>query len=245
MAKKVLFILTSNHALGRTGKPTGFHLFEAAAPWAILADAGCEIDFGSPKGEHAPIEQNSMDRENEINRRFLSEARQDVDNTTKLEHIDASRYDAVFFPGGHGPMWDLAENPDVHEIVRTVYEKNNGIVAAICHGPAAFVGLKLSNGEYLVSGKRLTCFSDLEEKVIGRDKVVPFLLASRLREQGAQHQMADDFGECVVVDGRLITGENPASAMQLGRELRDALQAGAQPAASRRKESPTQSSLRA
>lgn len=233
MASNVLFILTSNHELGQTGKSTGYHLFEAAAPWSVLRDAGCEIDFASPKGEHAPIEQSSMDRENEINRRFLTEARSGIDNTTRLSHVDAGRYDAVFMPGGHGPMWDLADNPEVHGIIRTVYEQNNGIVAAICHGPAAFVGLELSNGDYLVNGKRLTCFSDLEEKAIGRDKVVPFLLASRLREQGAEHVMADNFGECVCVDGRLITGENPASALRLGEAMRDALEAGGQ-AASRR-----------
>lgn len=219
----ILFILTSQHDLGETGKTTGFHLFEAAAPWSILTDAGFDIDMASPKGEHAPIEQNSMDRENEINRRFLEEAKQDIDNTIKLERVDASRYDAVFFPGGHGPMWDLVENEQAHDIVRTVYEQNDGIVAAICHGPAALVGLKLSDGNYLVDGKRIACFSDLEEMVTGRDKVVPFLLAGKLREQGAIHEMADNFGECVRVDGRLITGQNPASALKLGETLRDTL----------------------
>jgi len=223
MAKNILFILTSHHKLGETGKSTGYHLFEAAAPWSILSDAGFNIDFASPAGEHAPIEQSSMDRDDEINRRFLHEAKKDIDNTIKLDHVDASKYDAVFFPGGHGPMWDLAENDKVHEIVRTVYERNNGIVAAICHGPAALVGLKLSDGSYLVKGKRIACFSDLEEMVVGRDKVVPFLLASRLREQGATHEMADDFGQSVCVDGRLITGQNPASAVKLGEELRDTL----------------------
>lgn len=223
MAKNVLFILTSHHQLGQTDKPTGYHLFEAAAPWSILKDAGFTIDFASPQGEHAPIEQSSMDRENETNRRFLNEAKSGIDNTIKLDHVEAGKYDAVFFPGGHGPMWDLADNDKVHEIVRTVYEDNNGVVAAICHGPAALVGLKLSDGSYLVDGKRVACFSDLEEMVIGRDKIVPFLLASKLREQGAQHEMADNFGESVCVDGRLITGQNPASAKKLGEKLRDTL----------------------
>lgn len=234
MARNVLFILTSNHELGQTGKSTGYHLFEAAAPWCVLRDAGCNIDFASPKGEHAPIDQGSMDRENAINRRFLAEARNGIDNTTRLSHVEAGKYDAVYMPGGHGPMWDLADNGEVHDIIRTVYEENNGTVAAICHGPAAFVGLRLSNGDYLVDGKRLTCFSDLEEKVIGRDRVVPFLLASRLREQGAEHVMADNFGECVCVDGRLVTGENPASAMRLGEEMKTALQAGSRAGTGRR-----------
>lgn len=223
MAKNILFILTSHHQLGETDKSTGYHVFEAAAPWSILKDGGFEIDFASPQGEHAPIEQSSMDRENEINRRFLSEAKNGIDNTIKLSHVNAGKYDAVFFPGGHGPMWDLAENEQVHEIVRTIYEDNNGVVAAICHGPAAFVGLKLSDGSYLVNGKRIACFSDLEEMVIGRDKIVPFLLAGRLREQGAKHEMADNFGESVCVDGRLVTGQNPASAKKLGEALRDSL----------------------
>lgn len=225
MAKNVLFILTSHHQLGETDKSTGYHVFEAAAPWSTLKDAGFEIDFASPKGEHAPIEQSSMDRENELNRRFQSEAKNGIDNTIKLNHVDASKYDAVFFPGGHGPMWDLADNEQVHEIVRTIYEDNNGMVAAICHGPAALVGLKLSDGRYLVDGKRIACFSDLEEMVIGRDKIVPFMLAGKLREQGARHEMADNFGESVCVDGRLITGQNPASAKKLGEELRDTLKA--------------------
>lgn len=225
MSGNVLFVLTSHHQLGDTDKSTGYHLFEAAMPWSILRDAGFDIDFASPKGEHAPIEQSSMDRDNETNRRFLREAKNGIDNTIKLDHVDAVKYDAVFFPGGHGPMWDLADNAAVHEIVRTIYEDNNGVVAAICHGPAALVGLKLVTGRYLVDGKRVACFSDLEEMVIGRDRIVPFLLAGKLREQGARHEMADNFGESVCVDGRLITGQNPASARRLGEELRDTLKA--------------------
>ncbi|HEX6927716.1 MAG TPA: type 1 glutamine amidotransferase domain-containing protein, partial [Gammaproteobacteria bacterium] len=108
MAKKVLFVLTSNSSLGETGKPTGYHLREAAAPWAILKDAGYEIDFASPKGEHAPIDPGSMDRDDPVNRRFLHEAKSDIDNTTALEHVDAGKYDAVYIAGGHGAMWDLA-----------------------------------------------------------------------------------------------------------------------------------------
>lgn len=223
MAKKVLFVMTSNSKLGDTGMSTGYHLFEAAAPWVALKEAGFEVEFASPLGQHAPIDAGSMDRENDVNRRFLDEAKAGVDNTIKLSHVDASQYAAVYFPGGHGTMWDLPDNETVHEIVRTIYEKNGGIVAAICHGPAAFVGLKLSNGEYLVKGKRLSVFSDMEEKLVGKDKVVPFLLAKRLREQGARHEMADDFGESVSVDGRLITGQNPASAERLGKELVNAL----------------------
>jgi putative intracellular protease/amidase len=219
MAKKILFVMTSNHRLGDTDMPTGYHLFEAAAPWVELTDAGFEVDFASPLGEHAPIDPNSMDRDNETNRRFLTEAKGKIDNTTRIENIDAGKYDAVYFPGGHGAMWDFPDNDTVHELVRTVYEKNNGLVAAICHGPAAFVGLKLSNGEYLVKGKRVSVFSDMEEKLVGRDKVVPFLLAKRLREQGARHEMADDFGESVSLDGRLVTGQNPASAKRLGEKL--------------------------
>lgn len=223
MAKKILFVVTSNHKLGDTDMSTGYHLYEAAAPWEVLKDAGYEVDFASPQGEHAPIDANSMDRENETNRRFLNEAKEKIDNTIKLQHVDASKYDAVYFPGGHGAMWDLPDNEAAHEIVRTVYEKNHGVVAAVCHGPAAFVGLKMSDGEYLVKDKRISVFTDMEEKLTGRDKVVPFLLAKRLREQGAKHEMADDFGESVSVDGRLITGQNPASAKRLGGELLEAL----------------------
>lgn len=225
MTKNVLFVLTSHHALGETGKPTGFHLFEAAAPWSILTDAGFKIDFASPKGGHAPIDPGSMDREPEANRRLLDEGREHINNTLALEHVDASRYDGVYLPGGHGAMWDLPGNKALQQIIRTVHEDNNGVVAAVCHGPAAFVGLKLSDGRYLVEGRHIACFSDLEEMAVGRDKVVPFLLAGRLREQGAIHEMADNFGECVRSDGRLVTGQNPASVVRLGKEFRDALNA--------------------
>lgn len=219
---KVLFVLTSNGKLGDTGKPTGYHLFEAAAPWLALREAGYEVDFASTSGGHAPIDPGSMDRDNAINGRFLEEAKQDIDNTSGVENVDATHYDAVYFPGGHGTMWDLPGNEAVQRIIREVYD-HRGIVAAICHGPAAFVDLKLPTGEYFVKDRRISVFTDAEEMLVGKDKVVPFLLAAKLRAQGARHELADAFGESVSVDGRLITGQNPASAERLGQRLVEAL----------------------
>lgn len=219
---KVLFVLTSNDRLGDSGEATGYHLFEAAAPWLALREAGFEVDFASPRGGKAPIDPGSMKEDNAINRRFLEEAKSGIEHTMKIDEVDASNYDAVYFPGGHGTMWDLPGNRDVQRVINEVYARR-GVIAAICHGPAAFVDLRLQNGEAFVKDRRLSVFTDAEEMIVGKDKVVPFLLASKLREQGARHELADAFGESVSVDGRLVTGQNPASAERLGQRLVEAL----------------------
>lgn len=223
---KVLFVVTSHETLGRdSGDPTGFHLAEAARPWAVLRAAGCEIDFASPKGGAAPIDPGSLDTMDRDNAALLNDAdaSHKLRNTLPIERVCATDYACVYFPGGHGAMWDFPDNPHIQRITADIYERG-GIVAAICHGPAALINVRNAEGRLLVEGKRLAAFTDEEERAAGKAGVVPFLLASKLKEQGASHVKAADFRECVVTGERLVTGQNPASADRLAVALRDALQ---------------------
>lgn len=216
---RILFVLTSHDALGNTGEKTGFHLAEVAQPWDLLREAGFEIDFASPKGGKAPMDPGSLDRDDKINAKLLDDkdAGKKLENTLKVSEVKPDDYEAVYFPGGHGTMWDFPE-AEVGKLAAQAYDAGK-IVAAVCHGPAAFVNAKRSNGEPLVSGKRLSAFTDEEEKAVEKDGVVPFLLASRLKELGATHEKAENFKKSVSVDERLVTGQNPASARGVGEEL--------------------------
>lgn len=223
--RRVLFIVTSHGTLGReAGEPTGFHLFEAARPWVVLRDAGYAIDFASPKGGAAPIDPGSLDRENPDNAALLNDpdASNKLRSTEPVERVCASDYAGVYLPGGHGAMWDLPDNPHVARIVADVHHRG-GVVAAICHGPAGLVNVKNFEGMHIVEGKRVAAFTDEEERAVDKAGVVPFLLASKLKERGAQHIKVENFKECVVVDGRLVTGQNPTSAPALAEALCDTL----------------------
>lgn len=224
--QSILFVLTSNDRLGDTGEPTGYHLAEVSHPYYVLAEAGWTIEFASPRGGPVPMDPGSEDREDPDNARFLDDqiAQNKLSGTLAADQIDPERYAAVYFAGGHGTMWDLPDNVMLAETTRTVYE-NGGAVAAVCHGPAALVNLKLGDGRYLVEGREVSAFTDDEERAVGLDTVVPFLLSSTLRERGAELQAAPDFEKCVSVDGRLVTGQNPASAREVGERLRDLLAA--------------------
>ena len=226
--RRVLFVLTGHDKLGDTGDKTGFHLSEAAHPWRVLREAGFHVDFATPEGGEAPIDPGSKDMDDAVNREFV--ANEDVNAKLKatpaLRELDLSGYDAIYFPGGHGTMWDLPDNADVQAAVREMYEAGK-VVAAVCHGPAAFVNVKLSDGSWFVDGKKLSAFTDEEERAVEKDNVVPFLLASRLKERGAKHEKADNFEKSVTVDGRLVTGQNPPSARGVGEAIRDQLKAGA------------------
>jgi len=218
MKHKVLFALTSHDRKGATGEPTGFYLSEASHPWAVLQAAGFDIDFVSPQGGKPPMD--GADVDDPVNRIFLadSEAARKLAHTVMPSQVKADQYAAILFVGGHGTMWDFPNDTTLAQLAAAIYE-SGGVVGAVCHGPAGLVNLKLSNGEYLVRGKRVAAFTDDEERAVNLAGVVPFLLAATLQERGAIHVPAPNWQANVIVDGRLVTGQNPASAEGVGREM--------------------------
>ncbi len=213
----VLLVLTNHADLGDTGEPTGFFLAEAAHPWHVFHDAGWIVVLASPKGGQAPIDPRSLENVDEESQRFLDKFARDgedgmvVPGTARLTSMKASAFEAIFFAGGHGTMWDFPEGPGVRETAEGVY-KSGGVVAAVCHGPAALVNLRGKGGKPLVAGRRVTGFTNAEEDAVELTDAMPFLLETRLRELGAEFVGAGNFEENVVVDGRMVTGQNPASA---------------------------------
>jgi putative intracellular protease/amidase len=212
---KVLMVLTSHEALGDTGNKTGFWLEEFAAPYYAFLDSGAEITLASPAGGQPPVDPNSAaeDAQTDDTRRFEADARAKaaLANTERLADINIDAYDAVFYPGGHGPLWDLSEDVDSIALIEKAY--NDGkVVSAVCHAPAVFRKIKDGSGAALVKGRRVTGFSNTEEDAVGLTAVVPFLLEDELKQLGADYQRGDDWAEYVVQDGRLITGQNPASS---------------------------------
>lgn len=224
--KPVLFVLTSHGSKGVGGSPTGYYLSEVTHPLAVLQSAGIDVEFASIKGGEPPVD--GLDLNDATNARYWNDPvfRDAIANTAPLRDVDPNRYAAVFFAGGHGTMWDFPGNPEVQRVVRAIYE-NRGAVGAVCHGPSALVDVTLSDGSYLVAGKRVSAFTDSEERAVQLDGVVPFLLASRLAERGAEHRPAPDWMPSVSVDGLLVTGQNPQSATGVGEALRDLLLAQA------------------
>lgn len=232
---RVAIVLTNHGELGDTGKPTGFFLSEATHPHEVFRRAGFQVDFLSPRGGLAPMD--GVDRSDPVNAAFLDDpalvARTKA--TKAIGEVDPSRYSAVFFSGGHGTMWDFPSDSSVQELIRAVYEQG-GVVAAVCHGPAALVNARLSDGGYLVAGKRVSSFTDEEEIAVKLDKVVPFALESTLRARGASFVESPNFEKQVAVSGRLVTGQNPASATGVAEEVVALLKGGttANPAVERR-----------
>ena len=220
--KPVLFVVTSHAVKGSTGEATGYYLGEVTHPLAELEEAGIAVEFASIQGGEPPVD--GLDLVDPVNARYWNNPafRARMRDTQRLADVDASKYSAIYFAGGHGTMWDFPASPDVPRITRQVYEAG-GVVAAVCHGPAALVNVTLSDGTYLVAGKNVSAFTDSEERAVKLEKVVPFLLASTLTQRGATHQPAADFTSKVVVDGRLVTGQNPQSASGVGAALRGLL----------------------
>lgn len=216
--KKVLFVVTSHDKKGSTGEATGYYLGEVSHPWEVLHNAGYEIDFVSPKGGKAPVDGFNLD--DETNKKFWNDAkyRGKVEHTMKPSEVNPDDYTAIFYAGGHGAMWDFADNTELAKIAATIYE-NNGIVSAVCHGPAGLVNIKLSNGKYLVDGKKINTFTNEEEAAVGLTKVVPFLLESKMIERGAKFEKSGLWQNHVVVDQRVITGQNPQSAKSVGEAI--------------------------
>ncbi|MFT3971413.1 MAG: type 1 glutamine amidotransferase domain-containing protein [Micropruina sp.] len=212
---RVLLVLTSHDDLGGV-RSTGFYLDEAAEPWQVFTAAGYAVDLASVRGGVPP--QDGRRPGDPLQEEFLDDPRVAgaLADTLALADVDGGGYDAVFYVGGHGTMWDFPSAPDVARIGREVYE-NGGVVAAVCHGPAALLNLTLSDGTHLVEGRRVTGFSNAEEEAVGLVGVVPFLLADELNARGATHLPAENFTENVVDDGRLVTGQNPQSAAGVAR----------------------------
>jgi putative intracellular protease/amidase len=216
----VLCVVTNTAIIGPNNRPTGFFFPEIAHPFKVLDDAGIAVDFASPLGGKPP--EDGFDGSDAGEASFLgSKAYQRLSRSRRLSEVDVLAYDAVFFPGGLGPMVDITGNPQVQDVVLKAWNANS-IVSAVCHGPSAFLGVTLDGGMPLVQGRRLTSFSTAEEDGYARADV-PFDLENALREEGAVFEATDPWQPKVVVDGRLITGQNPQSGTVVGEALAKAL----------------------
>jgi putative intracellular protease/amidase len=219
--KKVLFVVTSHEKLGDTGEKTGFWSEELAAPYYELLDNGIEIDIATPLGGQPPIDPKSEDPSaaTEDTKRFDSDKvlLEKLKNTHKLADINQADYDAVFYPGGHGPLWDLAEDKNSEALIAAFYS-NNKPVGFVCHAPGVLKNVKV-NGEFLVKGKKVTGFSNTEEEAVGLTKIVPFLLEDVLQKNGAIYSKVGDWQPYAVEDGLLITGQNPASSKLVAEKM--------------------------
>lgn len=224
---KILMVLTSHDRLGDTGKKTGFWLEEFAAPYYTFLDAGTKVSIASPKGGQPPLDPKSdlPENQSDLTKRFRKDpaAQSVLASTVKLADVRAEDYDAIFFPGGHGPMWDMPDNAASIALVEA-FVKANKPVGAVCHAPVALVNVRGKNGEYLVKGKRVTGFTNAEEEAVGLTGVVPFLLEDRLKERGGIFSRAANWAPYVQVDGKLVTGQNPASSKLGAEELLKLLQ---------------------
>ncbi len=225
---RILMVLTSHDRLGDTGEQTGFWLEEFAAPYYAFKDAGVELTLASPKGGRPPRDPKSTqdDFVTDATRRFDADpaAQAALDATLPLEEVDMDDHAALFFPGGHGPLWDLAEDSASVELIQDFLAMDRP-VAAVCHAPAALLMAKNREGSPIVADRRVTGFSNTEEEAVGLTEVVPFLLEDRLRELGGLYEKGDDWQSYVVEDGPLITGQNPASSEATAKRLLDRLRA--------------------
>ena len=221
MSKKVLFVLTSHDELGDTGLKTGFWTEELAAPYYALSDKGVEVTLASPKGGLPPIDPKSKDPSSQTD----ATRRMDEDETLKsklksthqLSEVKSDDFDAVFYPGGHGPLWDLAEDKMSQQLIVDFYT-NGKPVAFVCHAPGVLKDVKI-DGEYLVKDKNVTGFTNTEEEAVQLTDIVPFLVEDMLKKNGGVYTKIEDWSPYAVVDGRLITGQNPASSEKVAEEL--------------------------
>lgn len=219
---KILIVLTSHSDLGNTGKKTGFWVEEFAAPYYKLKDAGAEITLASPKGGQPPIDPKSAEPENqtEATRRFDSdpELKSLLSQTHQLSGLSADDFDAVFYPGGHGPLWDLTTDRDSIQLITDFWAAKKP-VAAVCHAPAVLLNVLEENGEPLVKDKKVTGFTNSEEAAVGLTGIVPFLVEDQLKAKGGVYSKAEDWASYVVQEGLLITGQNPGSSEAVAERL--------------------------
>lgn len=219
---KVLIVLTSHDQLGTTGKKTGFWLEELAAPYYTFKDAGAEIVLASPKGGQPPLDpkSNEPSSQTDATRRFEADAaaKAQLASTVRLDTVSQADFDTVFYPGGHGPLWDLAEDAHSISLIESFVEAGKP-VALVCHAPGVLRHVKASNGKPLVEGKQVTGFTNTEEDGVGLTDVVPFLVEDELKAKGGVYSKGPDWGSYVVTDGLLITGQNPASSSEAASVL--------------------------
>ena len=223
---KILIVLTSHSNLGDTGEKTGFWIEEFAAPYYVLEDAGAVITIASPSGGQPPVDPKSeaADAQTAATKRFYADLDviDKVANTIKLSDVHNDDYDAVFYPGGHGPLWDLANDKNSIALIEGFYNTQKP-VAFVCHAPAALINVKAENGQPFLKGKKVTGFSDTEEEAVGLTKVVPFLLEDELKKLGAYYSKGANWSSYTEQDGLLITGQNPASSEAVAKLLLEAL----------------------
>lgn len=219
---KILIVLTSHDTLGNTGRKTGFWLEELAAPYYAFLDAGAEIVLTSPNGGQPPLDPKSNEPsfQTDLTRRFEAdaEANAKLAATVRLDSVTQADFDAVFYPGGHGPLWDLAEDSHSIQLIEAFLAAGKP-VALVCHAPAVLRHVKKPDGTPLVEGKKVTGFTNTEEQAVGLTDVVPFLVEDELKAKGAQYSKGDDWSSYVVSDGLLITGQNPASSAEAAKVL--------------------------
>jgi putative intracellular protease/amidase len=231
--RRVLMIVTSNSRMGDSGKPTGLWAEELAAPYYALVDAGADVVLASPAGGRAPIDAGSLKPAGQnppVVERLLKDAaaQAKIETTQRASTVDASKFDAVFFPGGHGTMWDLPGDAGVTRAVEQAFA-NDKLIASVCHGAAGLVSAKRPDGKSIVHGKRVNSFTDAEETAVGLQAVVPFMLESRLRELGGVFEGAANWQPFAIRDGLLITGQNPQSSELVAQHVLSALGMASKP----------------
>lgn len=218
----ILMVLTSHDQLGDTGKKTGFWLEEFAAPYYVFKDAGASVTLASPKGGQPPLDPKSdaADAQTDATRRFKddADAQAQLASTQRLAEVTIDGFDAVFFPGGHGPLWDLAEDADARRLIEA-FAAADRPVGAVCHAPAVFRHTQGPDGKPLVSGRRVTGFTNTEEDGVGLTDVVPFLVEDMLKANGGTYEKGADWASFVLTDGKLVTGQNPASSEDAAKAL--------------------------
>ena len=219
---KILMVLTSHDELGDTGNKTGFWLEEFAAPYYVFKDAGADITLVSPKGGQPPLDpsSDSEDAQTEATKRFKNDmvAQNDLANTALLSSVTSNEFNAVFYPGGHGPLWDLAEDTDSISLIEA-FALSKKPIAAVCHAPGVFKHTKTDSGKSLVFGKTVTGFTNSEEEAVELTNIVPFLVEDMLKKNGGNYQKGQDWESFVVTDGNLVTGQNPASSEGAAKAL--------------------------
>jgi len=222
MPRAVLIGMTSHDRLGDTGRSTGAYIPEVAHAWKVFSDAGYAVHLMSVRGGMPPLD--AVNREDAVQRAFLDdpEMATRLRETAVADEVDPADYASVFFAGGHGAAWDLPDHAPTLELTRRAYE-SGAVIGAVCHGPCALVNVTLTDGTYLITGRQIAAFTDEEEKAIGMTNVVPFLLSAALAERGATHVIGPSYLPHAVADGRVVTGQNPASATLTAQTVLDVL----------------------